>query len=100
MKNLEAYLAMKEKKLNTKAGAPIYNVYRPGTEATNELQSFDADYYQQLIGILQCMVELGRFHICAEVSMLSSCLAMPREGRLKSLINLKYKFIHKGGLHL
>ena len=31
------------------------------------------------------MVELGRVDIITEVSMLSSCLALPREGNLKQL---------------
>ena len=35
VKNVEAYLARKNKKLNAKAGAPISNEYRPETEATN-----------------------------------------------------------------
>ena len=34
------------------------------------------------------MVELGRFDICVEVSMLSSCLAMPREGHLQQLFHI------------
>ena len=38
----------------------------------------DAAYYQSLIGILRCIVELGRVDICTEVSLLSSCLALPR----------------------
>ena len=72
VKNVEAYLARKEKKLNAKAGAPISNRYRPEIEATGELRPFDAAYYQSLMGILRWMVELVRFDICVEVSMLSS----------------------------
>ena len=37
VKNVEAYLAGKETKLNAKAGAPISNGYRPETESNNEL---------------------------------------------------------------
>ena len=36
------------------------------------------------------MVELGRFDICVEVSMLSSCLAMPREGHIHQLFHIFY----------
>ena len=46
VKNVEAYLARKEKKLNAKAGTHISNGYRSEIEATNELQSFNAVYYQ------------------------------------------------------
>ena len=59
VKNVEAYLARKEKKLNAKAGAPISNGKRPDTEATDELQPVDSAYYQSLIGIIRWMVELG-----------------------------------------
>ena len=43
VKNVESYLARKKKKLNAKAGAPIYNGYRPETKATDELQPVDYD---------------------------------------------------------
>ena len=46
MKNVEAYLARKEKKINSKAGAPISNGYRPEAEAADELLPVDAAYYQ------------------------------------------------------
>ena len=88
VKNVEAYLARKEKNLNAKAGAPISDGYRPETEATNELRPVDAAYYQSLIVILRWMVELGRVDICVEVSMLSSCLAMPREVHLQQLFRI------------
>ena len=58
VKNVEEYLARKERKLNAKAGAPISNGYIPETESTDELRPVDAAYYQPLIGILQWMVEL------------------------------------------
>ena len=35
VKNVESYLARKDKKLNAKAGAPISSGYRPDTEATD-----------------------------------------------------------------
>ena len=64
VKNVETYLARKEKKLNTKAGTPISNGYIPETEATDELLPVDAAYYQSLIGILRWMVELIQVNIC------------------------------------
>ena len=88
VKSVEAYLARKEKKLNAKAGASISNRYRPETEGTNEIRPVDAAYYQSLIGILRWMVELGRVGICVEVSMLSSCLDIPREGHLQQLLHI------------
>ena len=38
----------------------------------------DDAYYQSLIGILRWIVELRRVDICTEVSLLSSCFALPR----------------------
>ena len=88
LKNVEAYLARKVKKLNAKAGAPISNRYRLETESTDELQPVDAAYYQSLIGILRWIVDIGRVDICAEVSMLSYCLDIPREGYLQKLFHI------------
>ena len=52
-----------------------------------ELDAADASYYQSLIGVLRWIVELGRVDICCEVSMLSSCLALPRQGHLQQLLH-------------
>ena len=71
-----------------KAAAPLSTNYRPELEVINELNPEIASYYQSLIGILRWMVELGRVDICCEVSMMSSCLALPREGHLKQLFHI------------
>eukprot|EP00957_Ditylum_brightwellii_P015204 1145214-Ditylum_brightwellii.AAC.1 len=42
---------------------------------------------QLLIGILQWIVELGMIDICLEVSMMSSHLALPREGHLDQVLH-------------
>ena len=44
--------------------------------------------YQSLIGILRWMVELGRADITAGVSMMASCMAMPRQGHLEQLFHI------------
>ena len=67
-----------------KAGAALSNYFRPEIDVTLELEPVDAAYYQSLIRILCWMVELGRIDICVEVSMMSSCLALPREGHLNN----------------
>jgi len=41
-----------------------------------------------LIGILRWTVELGRVDICCEVSMMSSYLAMPRDGHLQQVFHI------------
>ena len=62
--------------------APVSNEYRPELDESEELDEVDAAYYQSLIGVLRWIVELGRVDINCEVSMMSSCLALPRFGHL------------------
>ena len=69
-----------------KAPAPMRSNYRPELDVSEELSPEFAAYYQSLIGVLRWCVELGRVDIIAEVSIMSSCLALPREGHLKALI--------------
>ena len=71
--------------LSTKINAPLSNEYRPELDSSPKL---DGAYYQSLIGILRWMVELGRIYICCKVSMMSSHLALPREGRLAQVFHI------------
>ena len=80
--------------LPKKALAPMSNDYRPEIDISKELDATDAAYYQSLIGIVRWMVELGRVDICCEVSMLSSCLALPREGHLQQLLHM-FSYLEK-----
>ena len=72
----------------SRAETPISTLYRPEVDISPELNATDAAYYQSLIGILRWMVELGRVDICMEVSMMSSSLAMPREGHLGQVFHI------------
>ena len=62
--------------------------YRPEIDITPELGEEDAAYFHSLIGVLRCIVELGRFDINVEASMLSSHLAMPREVHMQELLQV------------
>lgn len=75
-------------KMPAKMHTPIRTSYIPDLDVSSVLNPSDAAYYQSLIGILRWMVELGRVDICLECSMLSSHLAMPREGHLEQVINI------------
>ena len=66
-----------------KAPASMSNIYRPKIDISPELNATDTAYYQSLIDFLQWMVGLGRVNITTEVSILLSCLVLPREGHLK-----------------
>ena len=64
-------------------------IYRPELDVSPELNATDGAYYHQsLIGILRWMVELGRVDITLEVSMMSSHLALPREGHLEQVFHI------------
>ena len=48
----------------------------------------EASYFQNIIGVMRWMVELGRIDIAVEVSQLSSFLAMPRNGLLVNALHI------------
>jgi hypothetical protein len=92
--NVELYLTKQMKlgnskwKLPAKAETPMQTSYRPELDVSPELEPIKASYYQSLIGVLRWMVELGRADICLECSMLSSHLALPREGHLNQVFHI------------
>ena len=91
VKNVEAYLDSQDNKcwkMPSKADTPLTTTYRPELDVSRELNEVDAAYYQSLIGILRWMVELGRVDVCLEVSMMSSHLALPREGHLEQVLHI------------
>jgi hypothetical protein len=75
-------------KLPYTAPNPPSTDYRPELDVTPELGEAEASYYHSLIGVLRWKVKLGRFDIDVEVSMMSSHLALPREGHLKELYHI------------
>ena len=86
--NVETYLKKRGKALPARVSTPLSSNYRPELDTSEELNPDDAAYFQSLIGILRWMVELGRVDVCTEVSMLSSHLALPREGHLQELFHI------------
>ena len=71
-----------------RADNPLALGYVPELDVSPVLTSDLASYYQSQIGVLRWMVELGRVDINTEVSMLSSHMAMPREGHLEALFHV------------
>ena len=86
--NVETYLAKKGEKLVAKAPTALSHGYRPELDVSPELGNGDASYYHSLIGVLRWIVELGRVDINCEVSMMSSHLALPRQGHLKEVFHI------------
>ena len=86
--NVEAYLQEKGLKLPSRASTPLSIGYRPEVDMSDELEGENVAYYQSLIGVLRWMVELGRIDITCEVSMMSTHMALPREGHLSQLFHI------------
>ena len=61
--------------------------YDPELDTSPELDSDAMSYYLTLIGILRWMIELGRIYIITKVSLLSSHVALPREGHLDAAVH-------------
>jgi hypothetical protein len=81
--NVEAKLDKTGQRLPTRCTTPLQSGYRPELDVSAELKIDGIRYYQELIGVLRWSIELGRIDIATEVSMLSTHLAMPREGHLQ-----------------
>lgn len=88
VKNVETWLGRSNRSLPRKAEQPFKPGYRPELDVSRELNHEEASYYQSLIGILRWIVELGRVDMNLEVSMMSSHLALPREGHLECLYHM------------
>ena len=63
-------------------------LYNPELDAMNGLYQDKIITFQELIGILQWEIEIGRLGILFEVSNLSSYQAEPREGRLDQIYHI------------
>jgi hypothetical protein len=86
--NVEAKLDKSGQRLPSRCNTPLQSGYRPELDVTAELKLEGIRYYQELIGVLRWSIELGRIDIATEVSMLSTHLAMPREGHLQQVYHI------------
>ena len=86
--NVEEKLAKSEKRLPSRCNTPLKSGYRPEMDDSCELKADGLQYYQELVGVLRWMVELGRVDILLETSLMSAHLALPRLGHLEQLIHM------------
>ena len=86
--NVEKKLKPSGQRLPTKCATPLQSGYRPELDVTAELKLEGVRYFQELIGVLRWAVELGRIDIATEVSVLSTHLALPREGHLQQVYHM------------
>ena len=94
IKNVEGWLDKKQQKLSTRHSCMFPSGWKPELDVTPELDEEHAAFYQQQIGVLRWMVELGRIDVCTEVSMLAAFSANPREGHLAAVLHL-YGYLKK-----
>ena len=96
VKTVETWLQKRGQALKTKASCVFPSGWKPELDTTDLLTDEDASYYQQQIGVLRWMVELGRIDILTEVSMLAAFSAAPRKGHLAAVLHLyAYLKAHK-----
>ena len=88
VRNVKDRLKLQNLSLPAKANVPISTGYRPELDVSVELDSYEASYYQSLIGVLRWIVELGRPDISVEVSLLASHMALPRRGHLNQVYHI------------
>ena len=86
--NVEAALTSSGQRLPSRCTTPIQANYRPELDTTAELKLEGIRYYQEMIGVLWWAIELGRIDIAMEVSMLSSHLALTRDGHLQQVYHI------------
>ena len=86
--NVETKLDKEGQRLPTRCITPMKSGYRPETDVTAELKIDGIRYFQELIGVLRWACELGRVDIATEVSLLSSHLALPRDGHLQQVYHI------------
>ena len=82
------YLEKRNLGLDAKAPTPLSNGYRLEIDTSPELEAAESSYYHSLIGILLWMVELGCIDVCCDISMLSSHLALTREGHSEEVFHV------------
>ena len=68
--------------------APLRSGYRTETDDSTELKAYGLHYYQELIGVLRWIVELGRVEILLEKLVTPAHLTLPHIGHLEQVIHM------------
>jgi hypothetical protein len=82
VKVLEEWMVKEERKLPKKASASISSTYKSKVNVSPDISPEMANFYQSQVGVLQWIIEMCRFDITTEVSMLAEHMAAPREWHL------------------
>ena len=81
-------LEKKDLRLPKKCNPPTKHSYRPEMDCTDELKADGLQWYQELIGYLRWVVELGRVDILLETVILSKHLDLTCEGHLEQVLHI------------
>jgi hypothetical protein len=85
VKNVEEKLAKEGLMPPNKCPTPMLAECHPSDDTSAELTAVGLHYYQELIGVLRWAVEIGRLDTLLEVALLSTHLAVPRQGHLEQV---------------
>lgn len=88
LKTVQSKLKDKGLRLNKTASSPYPLNYRPELDMSEYLDKSDHNLFQQFIGILSWILELGRIEIHNAVARLSAFLAAPRVGHLRAALHI------------
>ena len=88
IRNVRNWLNARGLELKMRAPSVLPTNYTPELDVSALCGEEEANYYQQQIGVLRWIVELGRIDICTEVSMMASFCAAPRKGHLDAVMHM------------
>ena len=74
---------------------PFKMGYDPEMDTSPELDPDRESNYLTIIGILRWMIELGRINMIIEVSLLSSHIALPREGHQEASVHVMMHIVQR-----
>ena len=88
IRNVKIWLEERDMMLKTRVAGVLPSGYRPELDTSSYCNQEWQSFFQQQIGVLRWLVELGRIDITTEVSMLAAYLAGPREGHVHALLHV------------
>ena len=82
---MEIYLKKKGFSFPKSCDSLFPTVFTSELDVASEISVDDASHYQSLIRFLRHTVDIGIVYMCLEVSMMASCVALPRKFYLEML---------------
>jgi hypothetical protein len=95
IQNIENELHKMGKQLPTKVNTPLSSNYRPELDVSSLRPDHLANYYQQILGILCWLVELGRIDIHLPFALLAQYLTLPCYGHLDQAFHIIFAYLKR-----